>query len=111
MIEGRSTMKRGRAIDLAGMRFGILTVVALAPKPEGGQGRHWLCKCDCGAKAIKRGKDLTNGNTASCGCKKTGPGGRYRKPELDINRPWRKAEQVDDRWLVLMGERCPRAAA
>lgn len=102
---------KGRPIDIAGMRYGILTVIELAPRPEGGQGRHWRCRCDCGATTIARGKDIRNGNTASCGCMKSGTGGKHRKPQLDINRPWRKGEHVDDRWLVLVGERCPSSVA
>lgn len=105
-----AAMTKGVPINLTGQRYGILTVTELAPKPTHGQGRHWWCCCDCGVTTIARTKDLRNGNTASCGCKKTGPGGRHRKAELDINRPWRKADQVDDRWLVLVGERAPLRA-
>lgn len=109
-----------RPLDLVGRRFGILSVTALAPKPEGGQGQHWSCECDCGAVTVKRGKDLRNGNTASCGCKRAGKGQgkgtgagkgwRAGQNTVDINRPWRKDEHVDDRWLVLLNERCPKAA-
>lgn len=95
-------------INITGMRFGILTAVELSHRPEGGQGAHWRCSCDCGGTTVVRSKDLRNGNTASCGCKKPYRG--KTAPVLDINRPWRKADQVDDRWLVLVGERCPKAA-
>lgn len=98
-------------INVAGMRFGILTAVKL--DRISGQGAHWLFKCDCGTEKVARLKDVRYGNTASCGCLKPGaPGnaGKKRTPVLDINRPWRKDEHVDDRWLVLIGERCPPGA-
>jgi hypothetical protein len=102
----------GRArphLDVTGGRYGILTAVRLIE--VGSQGAVWEFKCDCGTVTNVRLKDVRYGNTASCGCKKTGPGGPHRKAELDINRPWRKADQVDDRWLWLVGERAPRMAA
>lgn len=103
-------MMRPTYNNIATMRFGILTAVDLAPKPANGQGMHWNCICDCGGKVIARSKDLRNGNTASCGCLKTGTGGRYRKPVLDINRPWRKEDHVENGWLVLIGENAPVGA-
>lgn len=54
--------------DLAGMRFGHLTVVKLA-HCHGGQA-HWLCSCDCGKDTVVRSSRLRNGQTSSCGCKK-----------------------------------------
>jgi hypothetical protein len=93
-------------LDVTGARYGILT--AMRRVDVGAQGAIWEFKCDCGNTANIRLKDVRHGNTASCGCMKSGPGGRYRKAELDINRPWRKADQVDDRWLALVGERAPR---
>lgn len=96
--------------NLTGQRYGILTAIEIAPRPPAGQGAHWHCKCDCGAAKVVRAKDLRNGNTASCGCMRTsrkGENQHTRKPILDINRPWRKDEHVDDRWLVLLGQRSP----
>lgn len=34
-----------------------------------GRGRHWLCQCDCGNKAVVRAAHLTSGHTVSCGCR------------------------------------------
>lgn len=95
----------GSSIDVTGMRFGILTAVKRVETAVRRQGSVWLFKCDCGTAALVRLKDARNGNTASCGCMK-----QYRGkfvPLLDINRPWRKDEHVDDRWLVLLGQRSP----
>ena len=56
--------------DLTGQRFGKLTVIERASKPEGVKGTaiYWLCKCDCGNEKIIRGSNLRNGMTQSCGC-------------------------------------------
>ena len=97
-------MSHGNIKNIATMRFGILTVVDLAPKPSTGQGMHWNCICDCGGKVVARSKDLRNGNTASCGCLKPRTGRKRSEPALDINRPWRKEDHVDNGWLVLIGE-------
>jgi hypothetical protein len=32
------------------------------------QGRRWLCRCDCGAEAFVRRRDLEIGHSKSCGC-------------------------------------------
>lgn len=46
---------------------------------------------------------------AQSSCAASDPVGKRTKAV--INRPWRKDEQVDDRWLFLVGERAPRLAA
>lgn len=82
--------------SIIGQRFGILTVTAMADKPSNGQGKHWLCKCDCGTSSVKRGKDLKNGNTASCGCMQKPPGQKGKgKPNQAISRPWRKLSSAE----------------
>ena len=67
-------------LDIAGQRFGAL--VAVGPVEKNEQGWNWAFLCDCGMATIKRRKDVTNGNTASCGCL------RGRKGALAIERPW-----------------------
>ena len=58
----------GNKVDLAGMRFGHLTVVERA----GTRNRHamWLCVCDCGGSSIVEYGSLRRGATKSCGCGK-----------------------------------------
>lgn len=55
-----------RLIDLAGQRFGRLTVLsrsaARTTKP------HWICRCDCGNIATIYAWLLRSGKTQSCGC-------------------------------------------
>lgn len=49
-------------VDLAGQRFGRLTVTGPYRK------RYWTCVCDCGTSAEVFGGSLTQGLTRSCGC-------------------------------------------
>ena len=62
----------GRIKDLTGRRFGRLVVTGMAPadRLKGGQGWRCICTCDCGRQTVVRSKDLPNGNTVSCGCRK-----------------------------------------
>lgn len=46
----------------AGERFGRLTTLR---KPDG---KHWLCRCDCGAVSKVQCSRLRSGRTKSCGC-------------------------------------------
>lgn len=56
------------APDLAGQRFGWLTVVRRA-----GSDRHgktlWLCQCGCGEQKLVARQHLQTGHVKSCGCK------------------------------------------
>lgn len=58
--------------DLTGKRFGYLTVQRLAmpeeKKLKPGQGREWVCLCDCGNTTVVRTNYLNSGHTKSCGC-------------------------------------------
>jgi hypothetical protein len=55
-----------RPINLAGERFGRLTVINLAGTKNGK--RVWHCRCDCGREIITTGSNLRTGNSQSCGC-------------------------------------------
>lgn len=52
--------------DLAGKKFGRLTVVSEYDIKN--SGRRWLCKCDCGIEKPVLAYSLINGLTKSCGC-------------------------------------------
>lgn len=60
---------RGRYnfVDLVGKRFGRLIVVEQLPVNSLRQ-VEWLCKCDCGNKAIGTTSALKAGDKTSCGC-------------------------------------------
>jgi hypothetical protein len=65
-----------KLIDLAGQRFGRLTVL----RQDGHHGKEimWACRCDCGVVVRTWGAALRTGNSKSCGCLK-----------LEINRQTR----------------------
>src|SRR5262249_47439361 len=53
-------------VDLAGMRFGRLTVIRRYGKARP---TRWICSCDCGSiDVVVAGSNLKTGHTASCGC-------------------------------------------
>lgn len=54
--------------DLAGQKFGRLTVIQQAENSANRRGARWLCKCDCGNEVIVRAYSLRSGETKSCGC-------------------------------------------
>lgn len=53
--------------DMAGDRFGRLTVVTRADNTPHGKAQ-WLCRCDCGTERVFRAAQLAEGRTGSCGC-------------------------------------------
>jgi hypothetical protein len=62
-----------RAINLVGHRYGALVVQALGMPyhpPKGRCARTWVCKCDCGNHTSVVGRNLRNGHTTSCGCRR-----------------------------------------
>jgi hypothetical protein len=61
----------GKIHNLAGRRFGRLTVVAYEATRNGYA--YWRCSCDCGAEVIARGTKLLEGRHTSCGCLRADP--------------------------------------
>jgi len=56
-------------VDLAGKKFGLLTVLEYAGnRDDARKSVQWLCKCDCGKEKIVSGNNLKSKNTISCGC-------------------------------------------
>jgi len=58
------------AIDMAGNKYGRLTVVSRNGSDSGNIAR-WLCVCSCGKETTVNGSSLRKGLTKSCGCIKT----------------------------------------
>jgi hypothetical protein len=53
-------------VDLAGRKFGELTVLKHHGKYRN---KHfWFCKCSCGCSVSVTGTAMVSGNTRSCGC-------------------------------------------
>jgi hypothetical protein len=53
--------------DLTGETYGRLTVIRRVENDKGGRSR-FLCSCECGRTAIRRGQLLTRSEVHSCGC-------------------------------------------
>ena len=70
-------------LDLAGVRFGALTVVEKAPRTENVMaGTKWICQCDCGKTVIATASELRSKSVRSCGHIKP-----RRETEPKQNRP------------------------
>lgn len=64
-----------KAIDLTGQRFGKL--IAVKPTDERARGSIiWELKCDCGNITHVDARNLSSGNTRSCGCLRKGAGSK-----------------------------------
>lgn len=57
----------GKRLNLAGKRFGWLTVLSFSHMDKHGKS-IWRCQCDCGNKIITNGNSLKRELTKSCGC-------------------------------------------
>lgn len=55
--------------NLAGLKFGHLTVLYLSSKRSKDGRAVWHCQCSCGTMINIDSKSLLSGNTTSCGCK------------------------------------------
>lgn len=55
-----------KCLDIVGKKFGRLKVIKRIENKNGKS--NWLCVCDCGKTVSVLGKNLTSGNTSSCGC-------------------------------------------
>lgn len=53
-------------IDLKGRTFGKWTVVCRSSRVVNGARAYWRCRCECGAKGIVNGCELTLGRSRGC---------------------------------------------
>lgn len=58
----------GYKIDLAGERYGKLTVLEYSHTDPKSRKSFWKCRCDCGNTTVICASNLRSGNTVSCGC-------------------------------------------
>ena len=77
------------SLKLAGQRFGKLVAIERAGK-DAHNSVLWLCCCDCGNTALRRGARLTYGSVKSCGCirKATGSASLKWKGGYSLNGYW-----------------------
>lgn len=59
----------GKKLELAGLQFGLLTVLREDGKAKNGHYK-WLCRCQCGRLTTVFSFNLKKGHTTSCGCLK-----------------------------------------
>lgn len=62
------TRHRPDPVDRAGQRYGRLVAVEPTSDRDASGTVVWRCMCDCGREKLVPGKNLTGGNTKSCGC-------------------------------------------
>jgi len=67
----------GRKVNLVGLRFGDLYVVAPAGTAEPRGQRLWACHCVCGNVVTLTTNRLNRGNDVSCGCFRRQGGRRH----------------------------------
>jgi hypothetical protein len=64
-------MGMSQLIELGGMRFGKLTVMARVPSPRKSESPRkrafWKCQCECGKETVVESTSLRT-STRSCGC-------------------------------------------
>jgi hypothetical protein len=65
-----------RSVDLIGMAFSRLTVVARTDDLSRCGERLWLCRCECGQVRKYAGSVLKRGKNKSCGCLRRARGAR-----------------------------------
>lgn len=61
-------VRKSKAKDLIGQRFGRLTVIAKSEKRDKSGWVQWICRCDCGNEIVVNSGNLKKENTKSCGC-------------------------------------------
>lgn len=71
-------------IDLAGKKFGKLSVIRRVRVRTGAGGIRWECICDCGKKHITSGASIRQGRSKSCGCSQLVPPNKLEDRSLAI---------------------------
>lgn len=59
------------AIDMVGMKYGMLTVLRREGTTHDRKATWWV-RCDCGEELEVRGYSMREGNSLSCGCRNDG---------------------------------------
>ncbi len=72
-----------------GMRFGMLTVLALVGRAD--KDRVYLCRCDCGNETTGGRRDLRNGGKLCCGCRM--PGQTHGLSDSPAYASWKSLKQ------------------
>lgn len=78
--------------DITGRRFYHLLVKQFSHSEK--KRSFWKCICDCGNERICKGKDLLNGEIASCGCTRI-----KRKIPNPLKRLLKNIKEKDSCWM------------
>lgn len=90
-------------VDLTGVRFGRLRVIARTENDERGKSR-WVCECDCGEQRSVLGENLRAGRQVSCGC--------YRADQATVHGHARSDMEHPLYWVYhAMKQRCYNSAS
>lgn len=76
-----------KAIDLTGKVFGYWTVIKRDGRYNNGDAR-WLCRCICGKEKQVRGRDLRDGTSKSCKCKRVPPNIKHGLYKTRLHGIW-----------------------
>jgi hypothetical protein len=76
-----------KRIDLAGRKYGKLTVIEYSHTKYGKC--FWKCRCDCGKLSVVLGRYLKTGHTTSCGCQRGNRTTIHGMSKARIYRIWR----------------------
>lgn len=90
-----------KPLDLVGMRYGRLAVVAEAEK-IGGR-KAFACRCDCGAVKTVRSAYLVSGNVRSCGCLRAETSAQTARE--NIRPDAKRRDPAYNRWSCML-QRC-----
>jgi len=71
--------------NLINQKFEKLTVIEYVGKQDRREGVFWNCLCECGNKVIVHRKELSNGDSKSCGCIKV---------QTNHNNHWKGYEEL-----------------
>jgi len=82
----------GTFINIAGQRFGRLTVSCIADRDKW-KNIRWSCICDCGHKTIVLGGALRQGRINNCGCSKIRHGHSKQGNMTQIYIAWMAMKQ------------------
>lgn len=86
-FHSEATSKRKGKRNMAGMKFGRLTVLKEVGKDNQGC-ITWLCRCECGIDVNIGGPSLRKGHTKSCGCLREELSAKHRMSDTRFYRIW-----------------------
>ena len=72
--------------DLAGQRFGFLTVLGALPRASRTSRLHWRCRCTCGQLAVVRAVQLLHGRITCGSCRPPGGANQMKRERIQRER-------------------------